>query len=786
MRRAWSIVGLPLLLLTACPTANPRTKADASGIEGDGTTHDAEIFADAQLGDGGGADATTPGDAAPDGGDGGGGDAGPSGACRVEVRYQPAAARDVFVAGSWDGFNPTATRMTDPEGDGMYTAMLDLAPGLYGYKLVVDGTWNLDPSHRYRAYFGGVENSGLRVSDCRAPRLELVRKEGQLSGSGRGDARFVLHYTPGDGDTGPDPDGFELSLRTATGTRAIAAGERSWNAAAQELTVSLTGLTDGKHTVTARARSLSGRASSEVVLPFWVELESFDWRDAILYMIVTDRFRDGDPANNPPPTPGAVPSADFMGGDLRGVTQSIREGYFDDLQVKALWLTPFNVNPAGVNDDGDGVHRVTGYHGYWPIDPRRVDDRLGGDPALRELTQVAHQHGIRVLMDFVINHVHEQHPYVAQHPDWFHTLPNGCICGTAGCDWTARRLDCLFKPYMPDIDWENNVTSEAFIADALWWLEHFDLDGVRVDAVKHVPDGAIFNLSIQIEERLERAGTNYFTVGETAMGWYNCNPADPACNAENYGTIARYVGPQALDGQFDFVLHHGTALSVFAYDNFGMIHADVWTRASQERYPAGAIMTPYVGSHDEARFVTHVTNSSLTGNKWPDQQLPPAPQGDLAYQRLALAQTWNLTIPGAPLLYYGDEYGEYGASDPDNRHMMRFDTARSASERAQFQRTRAIARARWELPALRRGDLTTLATTETFWAYLRSSAGQGAIVAINRSPAATTQTVTVPGTITLPSGTVLRDRLGGPSITLAAANSVTISLGAYSAAILAP
>ena len=71
-------------------------------------------------------------------------------------------------------------------------------------------------------------------------------------------------------------------------------------------------------------------------------------------------------------------------------------------------------------------------------------------------------------MDLVANHVHEEHPYFALHPSWFN---DGCVCGTDGCDWTARRLDCLFRPYMPDVNWRNTEASEQLIADAFSWFE---------------------------------------------------------------------------------------------------------------------------------------------------------------------------------------------------------------------------------------------------------------------------------------------------------------------------
>jgi neopullulanase len=771
------------LVLTGCPTANPIIPDKDAGTEmGDDTGF--TIF------DSGTTEGTDTGVA--DTGeivDTGTVDTGVENprerSCMTTVRFRPTRpVTSVFVAGTFNAWSATANALSDPDFDGTWTAELDLEPGLYPYKFVVDGNWELDASHLYRAYDQSVENSGLRVFDCSEPLLESVSQSLVLNGASRGSARFVVRYIDSNGGPGPDPNGFEAMLKSSDGSSSI-----QWNfdSTSWELTVDITGLSDDKYTLAIRGKNLDGTPSNQLLYPFWVEEEAFDWRDAIIYMVMPDRFRDGDVSNNAPPTQGATPTADFEGGDLQGLAQTIEEGYFDAMGIKALWIAPVNTNPQGAYEDGDGTHFVTGYHGYWPAEPRQVDPRFGGDQALSNLMNAAHRHGIRILTDFVINHVHEEHPYVAQHPEWFHTLPNGCLCGADGCDWTGRRLDCLFRPYMPDIDWFNNDASETFISDAMWWLETFDLDGLRVDAVKHVPDGAIFNLGTQVAEKLETAGTNYFLVGETAMGWSDCDPMDPNCNANDYGTISRYIGPNALDGQFDFVLYHSSALSVWGFDSRGMIHASVWTEASTYRYPQGAIMTPYISSHDTPRYVSQVNYPNLAGNKWPEQQLSPVPDDPVAYDRLVLAMTWNLTIPGAPLMYYGDEYGEYGSHDPDNRHMMRFDASRTAIERTTYDRISRVAQARALSPALRRGDLETLLVNETTWVYARNIAGTDvAIVALNKQPAMTTQTVDLPTSLFLTPGTVLEDQLSGQTVTIGSNNDVTLTMDGYSGMILLP
>ena len=123
---------------------------------------------------------------------------------------------------------------------------------------------------------------------------------------------------------------------------------------------------------------------------------------------MTDRFVNGNTSNDGAPS-GAEAEADWMGGDLEGVTQMIESGYFNDLGVNALWISPFNTNPTGSYVAADGQHMVSGYHGYWPVEPRQVDPRFGGEEALTEMVDAAHDAGLRVMADFVVNHVHEDH-----------------------------------------------------------------------------------------------------------------------------------------------------------------------------------------------------------------------------------------------------------------------------------------------------------------------------------------------------------------------------------------
>ena len=609
-------------------------------------------------------------------------------------------ATEVSVVGEWNWSVPVP--MT--EQNGIWSAEVDLQEGLYCYKFIVDGEYIFDPMNPERSYCGDIENSLVRVRDHTRPHFsaELVAQS------------LVVSYHPGS-------SGAAFSGTPSAITGAV------WDAQQGTWTYDVSGLEDGKHSLKIDGFDVDGNPAYDLLVPFWTGPSAdFVWQDALIYMVMTDRFVNGNTSNDEPMV-GAAQGADWQGGDFAGVTQMIESGYFDDLGVGALWLSPFNTAANGTGKAADGVHDVSAFHGYWPTEPRGIEPKLGTAEELHALVEAAHDHDIRVMMDFVVNHVHEQHTYYEDNPEWFNA---GCICGSANCDWTEHRLDCQFTSYMPDVNWKIRDASEQFIDDALWWLETYDLDGLRVDAVKHVEDLATRNLVAQVNERFETVGTDYYLKGETAMGWSGHSLVD---NQEQYGTINAYMGPDGLDGQADFVLYHAVVDNVFVSGNENYMHLDYWTNRSQDQYLDGSIMVPYVGSHDVPRLTSRAdTGTNDAFNQWAEDGLPGQPGDASAYNAALQAYGWLLTTPGAPLLYYGDEYGEYGGADPDNRHMYRNASSWSPMESQLFENISELGQLRSNSIALQRGEYSTRLAMSNLLVFNMTHEDQVMSVVLNR------------------------------------------------------
>jgi neopullulanase len=700
--------------------------------------------------------------------------------CMTTFSYTPppgSTPTSVAVTGEWNAFATPGVTMVGPDSKGSYRALVPLEPGLVAYKLIVDGTFELDPAESLEKYVSGIANSAVNVTDCHLPTLSVASNHASRTSKDHGEYKATIAFTPGEGAPVLNPKAVKVTLRKDQVTSDVSAVTTT----ASTIGLDIKDLADGKYTAFVDASDYGGQKATPLRLVFWIEAESFVWQDALLYMAVTDRFKDGDLSNDAPPTSGVDPREDFQGGDFQGVTAKIKDGTFDALGVRALWLSPFNTNPSDAWVASDNVHMTMGYHGYWPIKAREVDARFGGEAALKDMVIAAHAHGIRVVADMVIQHVHQEHEYVTSHPDWFST---GCVCGTSGCDWTVDRLTCIFSTYLPNVNWENPDAAAQWQADSIWWADTFDLDGFRMDAVKQVPDVAVTNLTWAMRREFEPSGTEFFMTGETAMGWNGGpdNATGLADNADQYSLINEYMGPTRLDGQFDFPLYYAVPLNDFASNTYGLDEADYWTQASGWEYVPGSLMSPYIGSEDTARFITIASDPANAYNQWAG--IATAPTSALPYEQLRMAMSWLLTVPGVPLVYYGDEYGQWGGVDPNNRVMWWGDGVLNANEQATLGYVQKLGTARKKLVALRRGEyVPILSNPSTLLFGRQDAAGDIALVAL--SNVAQTFTAALPLSMPLSDGTKLSDQLGGSDVVVSG-GTVTVTLGALGAAILAP
>lgn len=427
------------------------------------------------------------------------------------------------------------------------------------------------------------------------------------------------------------------------------------------------------------------------------------WSPQVIYFPLTDRFEDGDPTNNYEVDRGS-PKA-FHGGDLRGLIQ--RLDYIQGLGATTLWLPPVT---DSTNHARIGEYEGTGYHGYWVRDHYRVEEHQGTLETLKELVGEAHRRGMKVVLDVVLNHVGPDHPWVRdpQKAGWFHA--HGPIR-----DWEdPRELEDGEVGGLPDLAQENPEVYRELLASTLWWVEQTGVDGLRLDAVKHVPKAFWERLTADL--RAAR-GPDFLLLGEVLHG-------DPKVQAPY-----QRAGVEAL---FDIPLYY-TIKEVFAEGGSAEL---LGRRLDEDRsYLAPHKLVTLLDNHDFPRFMT-----SAGGHR----------------DRLKLALAFLMTVRGIPSIYYGTEVGMQGGHDPDNRRGMEW-----GADPDMTDHVRRLTSLRASQPPLQLGHQQELWRDREVYAFARRFEGQEVVAIFNNSPAPQRRVVSLGAGSCLGEGALVEDALSG-------------------------
>jgi glycosidase len=637
--------------------------------------------------------------------------------------YEPLSpnAREVALKGNFNGWNHKATPL-QRDGD-VWTTELVLRPGLYEYLVVEDGREVLDHNNANKKDNGqGGFNSTFRV------------------GSGEERPQIATFGTLGDSVVVFYPASLHEPLILWENHRL---DDRFYRRRGDRVAIALPPAAKQAERSHLRVYGCEHTVrSNDILIPLHkgkvvtdaAQLSRNDKQTWRMYFMMVDRFVNGDPSNDKSVNdPEILPPANYYGGDLEGVKSKIADGYFTALGINTLWLSPIVQNPEGAYglwDKGGVRSKFSGYHGYWPISSSRVDYRFGTGALLQELTDAAHAKNLNVLLDYVANHVHQEHPVYQKHPDWATQLylPDGSLNTER---WDEHRLTTWFDTFMPTLDLERNDVADAMVDSALFWFKQFPIDGFRHDATKHIPTTFWRKLTRKLKyEVAVPQGRNIYQIGET------------------YGNpqlIGSYIGSGLLDAQFDFNLYDA-AVGAFANENGDLSNLQRVLMQSLETYGDHHLMGNISGNQDRARFISYADGSvsfaedaKLAG--W-TRRIEIA--DTLGYRRLAMLHALNFTAPGIPVIYYGDEIGMPGANDPDNRRMMRFGESLSPRERKMMAEVKALAQLRKQHMALQYGDLLHLHQAPGEWVYLRNYFDKTAIVVFNNKSTPATITVEIP------------------------------------------
>jgi len=497
--------------------------------------------------------------------------------------------------------------------------------------------------------------------------------------------------------------------------------------------------------------------------------------DDVVYLIMPDRFADGDPSNDDPPRSRGLYDRSrpryYHGGDLQGIID--RLPYLKDLGVTAIWTTPVydNVDHLNERERYDGA-AITDYHGYGAVDFYAVDEHLGDLAKYRELVEAAHGLGLKVIQDQVANHTGPYHPWVADPPTpkWFHGSAESHPKNVwqtwtiadphATPDIQRETLDGWFIDILPDLSQDDPDVSRYLIQNALWWVGMTGLDAIRQDTLPYVPR----RFWSEWSGALHREYPKLTLLGEMFDG-------DPALVSFFQGGAVRDGIDTGIDTLFDFPSFYPIRRA-FAE---GKPLRELSVMLGHDRlYPDASVLVTLSGLHDTGRFMNE-PGATVAGRQ--------------------LADTFLLTARGTPLVYYGDEIALRGGGDPDNRRDFpggfpgdardAFTTGgRTAEEAAVFDNLRRLAWLRAELAPLRRGRMVTLAVTEQAWAYARVVGDQAVVVVLNYARDSVALDIPTVGAGWTADRSV-EDRLGGRGGRVEGGR-LRVTLGSRSAAIYTP
>jgi len=438
-------------------------------------------------------------------------------------------------------------------------------------------------------------------------------------------------------------------------------------------------------------------------------------QDDVIYLIMPDRFADGDPSNdklrNSPGTYDRSKPRAYHGGDLRGIRDHL--AYLRDLGITTIWLTPIVQNDPGSAQD---------YHGYGAVDEYAVEDHFGTLADLQDLVQSAHAKGLKVVLDFVPNHVGPHHPWVdaPPEPDWFHgtrehhTSSNGNFQPLADPHASPRLwrdvVDGWFAGILPDLNQDNPDVAMYYTQNAFWWAEQTGIDAYRLDTFPYVSRKFWSQWHRALFSRYPRMTT----IGEVF-------DRDPGITAFFAGGRPQFDGiDSGVTTVFDYPIYFALRDAVGSPASIPMI-IDI---LSHDRlYPHPELLVSFLGNHDVPRL------ASMSG---------------IDAAKLKLAYSMLLTIRGIPELYYGDEIGMTGGGDPDNRHDFPggfpddtidafIESGRSLQQQEIFSHIQRLLALRRDHFALRRGSLWNIFSNQSTYAFARVTSQETLLVVLNSS-----------------------------------------------------
>lgn len=460
--------------------------------------------------------------------------------------------------------------------------------------------------------------------------------------------------------------------------------------------------------------------------------KDFDWDEAVVYFMMTDRFFDGNKSNNTASgadTYGKNPGL-YHGGDFAGVTAKL--DYLQDLGVNTIWITPIVENIKGVDVTDEGSKDVpynAAYHGYWASDFTKLNPTLGTTKEFETMISEAHKRGMRIMVDIVVNHAG-----YGTESTFADMLRDKSVSEGDIKSWQSG---------LPDFATENADVRAKLVEWQTSWMKDYGVDYFRVDTVKHVDSttwAALKNSTTEVNPSFKMIG-EYFGAGY-------------ASNGSSLGT-----GQMDADLDFDF----NDQATSFVSGNISSVEKFLSARNSalNNTYMTGQ----FLSSHDEDGFKAALMN----GKKYTE---------DEATSAALVAATLQLTAKGIPVIYYGEEVGLSGLNNypyQTNRYDMDFSKATKDNVTYQhYKNLLSIRNAYTDVFARGSRNVVASSDEEGYDVVSRSYGGTTLYVGMNIKDAA--KEVKVP--VNANAGDTVKNLYDGKTYTVSSDKTVTVSIPA--------
>ena len=602
---------------------------------------------------------------------------------------------NVYVMGNFNDWNRKSHKMN--YSSGKYSFNMNFTPGIYQYKFVVDGAEILDLNNLDSIPNGlGGWNNYFEVEDENNNITgQLVKsKITQISDSTILDFKFEKNYQ----------EEKLNSKKTFVFLNNNILNDDYVNIRKSKISITLLKSFNGRLRIICENNFGQVLRENHTIIKDGFPLNPTSNPDnihfTVMYSLMIDRFHNGNRKNDKPFEDDLLNHmANYHGGDFSGITRKLKEGYFSNLGINMIWISPVLKGPSKVHYESVPPYRkYSGYHGYWPVSNNELEPRFGSSEDFKKLVANAHERNIKVIVDFVSNHVHEEHPYHIQYPEWFssYNLQNG---EKNLRRWDGdTRLTTWFESFLPTFDFNKNPEAiDAVVNDAISFIDEYNVDGFRQDATKHVPHKFWKTFTKSINKAYPNK--NIFQIGET------------------FGSdalILSYVNPSELNSQFNFDIYFN-ARKLFVDPESSFLDFNKIIDRNMYNYQPINQMGTITSSHDQVRFMAFADKQiefHENGIERAYEELPSVVQYLSSYEKLFGFTVMNMSLPGIPVVYYGEEYGQIGANDPGNRLDMRFQSSWNKAEHRLNKKIKQLISLRRTNPAFALGDLTFIKSSK--------------------------------------------------------------------------